>query len=134
MSSEPPSTPPRAVLGAYSAAAVALGLGAWLVAVAGVDRWPLAIVLLAAAMGLEVLQRSFQSSAAISAADLPLAAGAMLLAPGLAVLTAAVAGALVSGRRPVARAGNLAAYALPTALAVGVLHGGLALTGIDDPV
>lgn len=128
------STPPRrAVVATVAAATVALALCGWLLATHGLDRWPLAIALLAVAVGLEALQRSFQTAVAISAADLPLAAGVMVLSPGLAVLCAAVTGALVSVRQPIARVTNVAAYALPTAFAVAVLNVGLRLSGIDGP-
>jgi hypothetical protein len=133
VSTAAPSTPRRAVAGATAAAVAAVGLTAVLIAVSGVDRWPYAIALAAGALALEAMQRSFQSTNTISASDLPLAAGVMVLPPGLAMLSALVVGLMVSGRRPVARLANVAAYALPTALASAVLAGGLAVSGLGGP-
>lgn len=126
----------RLRIGVFASAAAVLAVAVTLALIAdtGPRDWLIASIIAALAPALDIGRGRFLRGSTVSIADLPLLASVVLLEPGLAMLTCAVAMAIPAGLLgAVSRAGNLVSVAVPAGVASGVLMALEQLLGISGP-
>lgn len=102
-------------------AAITLAVNAFIILQTGAEGLPMAVVLGAAGVALQMARQRLSRATTVSLCDIPLIFAMLVLNPGMAMLVGCIVGVVPRGRLGnISRAINICAYALPTVTATYV--------------